>query len=97
MRDHGCEVKLIDADEVVSIEPALRFARARIVGGSMTYADESGDACAFTRKLADAAVEFKFNATILGLNQNNDRESADRGWRLCNRLRRFLCRMLGEL
>ena len=79
MRDHGCEVKLIDADEVVRIEPALRFARAKIVGGSMTHADELGDACAFTRKLADAAaargVEFKFNTTILGFNQNNDRIS----------------------
>src|SRR5581483_1918090 len=56
MREHGCDVELIDADEVIRIEPALRHARAKIVGGSMTYADESGDACAFTRKLANAAA-----------------------------------------
>ena len=79
MRDHGCDIELVDADEVVRIEPALRFARAKIVGGSMTYADELGDACVFTRKLAAAAaargVEFKFNTTILGLDQSNGRIS----------------------
>ena len=41
----------------------------------MTYADESGDACVFTRKLAEAAaargVEFKFNTTVVGLDQSN--------------------------
>ena len=40
----------------------------------MTYADESGDACVFTRKLAEAAaargVEFKFNTTIVGLDRS---------------------------
>jgi D-amino-acid dehydrogenase len=79
MRDHGCDVELIDADEVVRIEPALRFARAKVVAGSMTHADESGDACVFTRKLAEAAtargVEFKFNTTILGLDQSDRRNS----------------------
>jgi D-amino-acid dehydrogenase len=41
----------------------------------MTYADESGDACVFTRKLAEAAaargVELKFSTTIVGLDQSN--------------------------
>jgi D-amino-acid dehydrogenase len=77
MRDHGCDIELIEAGEVIRIEPALRFARAKIVGGSITYADESGDACVFTRKLAEAAadrgVEFRFNTTILGLDQSNGR------------------------
>ena len=53
MREHGCDVALVDAEEVVRIEPALRFARAKIVGGSMTYSDESDDACVFTRKRFD--------------------------------------------
>jgi D-amino-acid dehydrogenase len=77
MRDHGADIELVGADEVVRIEPALRFARAKIVGGSMTYADESGDAYAFTRQLAEAAaargVAFKFNTTILGLDHSNGR------------------------
>ncbi len=79
MRDHGADIALVGADEVVRIEPALRFARAKIVGGSMTYADESGDACLFTRKLAEAAaargVVFQFNTTILGLDHDNSRVS----------------------
>jgi D-amino-acid dehydrogenase len=77
MRDHGADIELIEADEVVRIEPALRFTRAKIAGGSMTYADESGDACIFTQKLAEAAaargVAFKFNTTILGLDHSNGR------------------------
>lgn len=77
MREHGCDLTFIDTDEIVRIEPALRFARAKIVGGSITYADESGDACAFTRQLADACaargVRFELNTTILGLDQNRGR------------------------
>jgi hypothetical protein len=40
----------------------------------MTYADESGDACVVTRKLAEAAargVELKFSTAIVGLDQSN--------------------------
>jgi len=74
MRQHGCDLTFVDADEIVRIEPALRFARREIVGGSMTYADESGDACAFTRQLAQVCaargVRFEQNTTILGLDQS---------------------------
>jgi len=77
MREHGCDLTFVDPDEIVRIEPALRFARAKIVGGSITYADESGDACAFTRQLADACaargVRFAFNTTVLGLDQDRGR------------------------
>jgi D-amino-acid dehydrogenase len=79
MGEYGCEAEMIGAEEVVRIEPALRFARTKIVGGSMTYSDESGDACVFTRKLAEAAasrgIEFSFNTTILGLDQTSGRIS----------------------
>ncbi|MEA2906690.1 MAG: D-amino-acid dehydrogenase [Alphaproteobacteria bacterium] len=82
MRDYGCDLEMIDADEVLRIEPALRFTRRKIVGGSMTYADESGDACIFTQKLAEAAaargVAFKFNTAILGLDYSNGRVSGVR-------------------
>jgi D-amino-acid dehydrogenase len=82
MRDHGADIELIEADEVVRIEPALRFTRAKIAGGSMTYADESGDACIFTQKLAEAAavrgVAFQFNTAILGLDRSNGRVSGVR-------------------
>jgi len=57
MRSYGCELEMKTPEECVAIEPALAHARHRIVGGSMTAADESGDAHRFTRNLADLAAE----------------------------------------
>ena len=56
MREHGCDIEMLDADRCVEIEPALRNARHLLVGGSMTTADESGDAHKFTRRLAALAA-----------------------------------------
>ena len=71
MREHGCELDMKTADECVAIEPALAQCRDRIVGGSMTPSDESGDAHQFTRNLAalaeGAGVRFLYNTRILGL------------------------------
>lgn len=55
MREHGCDVRILNPDEVIAIEPALRHARAKIVGGSYTVSDESGDAHRFTQQLAALA------------------------------------------
>lgn len=52
MRQLGCERRVIDADEAVRIEPALRHMRPRLAGATFTEADESGDANLFTRRLA---------------------------------------------
>lgn len=77
MRAHGCELDMLSRDEVIAIEPALRFTKAPIVGGSMTNTDESGDACAFTRQLAEHAraqgVAFEFNTTIVDLHEDGSR------------------------
>jgi D-amino-acid dehydrogenase len=71
MRKLGCDLEMVDRERMLEIEPALRFTNAQIVGGSMTYADESGDACAFTRKLAEKAAErgvaFRYNTTIAAI------------------------------
>jgi D-amino-acid dehydrogenase len=71
MRKLGCDLEMVDRERMLAIEPALRFTNAQIVGGSMTYADESGDACAFTRKLADKAAErgvaFRYNTTVVAI------------------------------
>ncbi|MFN7428176.1 MAG: D-amino acid dehydrogenase [bacterium] len=71
MRDHGCEVDMIDADACVRIEPALASARDRLVGGSFTASDESGDAHTFSVELAKRAaargVTFLNETRILGL------------------------------
>src|SRR5262249_59761532 len=79
MRKLGCDLHMVDRERMLAIEPALRFTNANIVGGSMTYADESGDACAFTRKLADKTaergVDFKFGTTVVGIETARDRVS----------------------
>jgi D-amino-acid dehydrogenase len=56
MREHGCDIEMLDADRCIEIEPALRSARHLLVGGSMTTADESGDAHKFTLRLAALAA-----------------------------------------
>jgi D-amino-acid dehydrogenase len=69
MRAHGCELDMKTPDECVAIEPALAQCRDRIVGGSMTPSDESGDAHRITQQLArrcaDAGVTFLYNTRIL--------------------------------
>ena len=54
MREHGCDIEMIDARRCIEIEPAL--AHAPLVGGSWTPSDESGDAHLFTRRLASLAA-----------------------------------------
>ncbi len=56
MRGLGCELDMKTPDECVAIEPALAAVRDRIVGGSMTPSDGSGDAHLFTRNLAAACA-----------------------------------------
>lgn len=76
MREQGCELDMKTPDECVAIEPALAQCRARIVGGSMTPSDESGDAHRFTQELAKrcaaAGVKFRFETRILGFEKRGD-------------------------
>ena len=76
MREYGCELDMKTPDECVAIEPALAASRARIVGGSMTPSDESGDAHQFTHKLAalcaEAGVNFLYNTRIVGTRKEGD-------------------------
>ena len=73
MRAHGCELDMKTPDECVQLEPALASARDRLVGGSYTPSDESGDAHRFTQGLAALAaargVRFEYGLRILGLPQ----------------------------
>ena len=79
MCEFGCDRQTISADECVAIEPALKAARPLLVGGDYTAADESGDAQAFTRKLAALCeargVEFRYGATVEKLTQDGGRIS----------------------
>lgn len=77
MRDHGCELEMLSPQEVIQIEPALRHARDKIVGGSVTRSDESGDAKLFTRRLAAEAekrgVVFRMGTHVLSISIQNGR------------------------
>ena len=80
MRELGCPRESIDADQVVSIEPALARIRNKIVGGDFTANDESGDVYKFThglaQKAAAAGVDFQFNTTVTRLLQEGSGASA---------------------
>ncbi len=80
MNAQGCERRPIDPDECIALEPALSAVRGDLVGGIFSPGDESGDAYAFTVRLAAAAeaigVEFRWNQTITRLRVNNRRISA---------------------
>jgi D-amino-acid dehydrogenase len=68
MREFGCDRKAVSADECVAIEPALASARASLVGGDYTVADESGDAQLFTNNLAtlcrQRGVAFRYSTAV---------------------------------
>jgi D-amino-acid dehydrogenase len=52
MRRHGVERQVLDRDALLAVEPAFRPFADRIVGGTYTPSDESGDARVFTQALA---------------------------------------------
>lgn len=68
MREHGCERVVKNAAECLVIEPSLAAGKVRIIGGTYTAGDESGDACKFTGELAklcvQQGVEFRFGVPI---------------------------------
>jgi D-amino-acid dehydrogenase len=76
MREYGCELDMKTPDECIAIEPALAASRDKLVGGSMTASDESGDAHQFTARLAalcaSAGVEFLYNTRIVGARKEGD-------------------------
>jgi D-amino-acid dehydrogenase len=76
MREYGCERVVKSASECLAIEPALQHAAVRIVGGTYTAADESGDACLFTQRLAELCrkrgVVFHYANEIAGLDVRGD-------------------------
>lgn len=76
----GLDVRALSAAQAVELEPALAPVAARLVGAIYCPGDESGDACAFTRALAeharDAGVTFAFNTEVTGFEFAGGRVSA---------------------
>ncbi|OHC64924.1 MAG: amino acid dehydrogenase [Rhodocyclales bacterium RIFCSPLOWO2_02_FULL_63_24] len=77
MREFGCERVPKTAAECLAIEPALAASRVRIVGGTYTASDESGDARRFTQALAQHAtargVCFRHGETVAALLRDGGR------------------------
>lgn len=71
MRRYGVSRKVVSRDELLKIEPAYTAFAHRIVGGTYTASDESGDARVFTQALAQRCaargVEFLYGHDVLGL------------------------------
>ena len=76
MRKHGVQRRLVTRDELLKIEPAFRAYGDRIVGGTYTSTDESGDARAFTEQLAERCaargVQFLYGHDVLRLNKSGN-------------------------
>jgi D-amino-acid dehydrogenase len=68
MRKYGVQRKIVSRDELLAIEPAFRSFAHRIVGGTYTPSDESGNARLFTEQLAQRCatrgVEFLFGHDV---------------------------------
>ncbi len=57
MQKYGVSRKVVSRDELLRIEPAFKSFAHRIVGGTYTASDESGDARLFTQALAQRCAE----------------------------------------
>jgi D-amino-acid dehydrogenase len=70
LADEGIELRVLDADQAVAIDQALRGFRANIAGAIFAPTDESGDARLFTQALArlDASrgIDYRFGVEVLG-------------------------------
>ena len=73
MRKYGVDRKVISKAELLAIEPAFNAFAHRIVGGTYTASDESGDARVFTQALAARCVargaQFLYGHDIVRLNK----------------------------
>ncbi len=76
MRKHGVQRRLVTREELLQIEPAFRAYGDRIVGGTYTSTDESGDARLFTQQLAqrcaERGVQFLYGHDVVHLERNGD-------------------------
>jgi len=77
MHRHGFEMKLKTAQECLEIEPALKYSRVFLAGGTYSPSDESGDAHLFSRHLEDLCrgrgVVFFFQTTVQRFLPEGDR------------------------
>ena len=77
LAEFGVAHRVIDAQEVLAIEPALRTAAVKLAGGLHLPGDETGDCHKFTAALAELlhqrGVVFKFDTTVKRLRLEGSR------------------------
>jgi D-amino-acid dehydrogenase len=77
LADAGQEMKVVDREGTVAIDPALAPTKERIAGAIYCPTDESGDSAKFSRELAALCAErgarFEYRTTIKGLEVAGDR------------------------
>ncbi len=80
LTEAGIELKVIDADQAIALDPALRGFRENIAGAIFAPKDESGDARIFTQGLAKhgaaRGIEYRFGAEIQGFETEGARVKA---------------------
>lgn len=94
MQRFGVQRRVVSRDELLAIEPAFRAFAHRIVGGTYTASDESGDARVFTEQLGDRCgargAQFLYGHDVLRLETAGGEVSAvqvrDRATGLARRL-----------
>ena len=68
LKECGVPHELLLKDDLAKVEPALEYAKDKLVGGLHLPNDETGDCYMFTNALADLAkglgVDFKFNQNV---------------------------------
>ncbi|MDE2598110.1 MAG: D-amino acid dehydrogenase [Rhodocyclaceae bacterium] len=82
MREYGCDRVVKSVEECMQIEPALRHSNVKLVGGTYTAEDESGDARKFTQvlaqKCADHGVVYRYGESVAALQAEAGRISGVR-------------------
>jgi D-amino-acid dehydrogenase len=75
MGKYGVDRKVISRAELLAIEPSLKNFAHKIVGGTFTASDESGDAMVFTQALAQRCavrgVTFLYKQAIQGIERDH--------------------------
>jgi D-amino-acid dehydrogenase len=73
----GISYRLLDRDQLASVEPALAHSKHRLSGGLQLPGDETGDCNLFTRALVELArnlgVDFRFDEPVASLAFDGDR------------------------
>lgn len=74
-REHGITQRILDANSVVELEPALADMKSLIKGAIFSDIDESGDAKKFTEEMARICaamgVEFEYGTKVSGFRTEN--------------------------